>query len=613
MTRYFSTFLLAVVSCFAGAQNKNWTPEQKVARAYMKRSYILAYTNPDSALYYSTKAYDYSRKQNLKEHQAIALRQITRLNVLKGNVDVAMEKVNKAIRLYAELGDSIGVAYCYNLKALAYEKLNEPRQHLKHLLDALRILKKFGSNDINSTLLNLSLVYTNLREFEKALGVLDEASMRIDRNTDESFFLYVNYGHIYLLDGKYDLAHEYLDSALVVSRKFEMYDSEITALTFLGRKHHLTGNFVLAEKNYVEAIQKSRMHKLPVEESDALKGVLELYEQKGKYKEALEANQRVKEISDSLFNIEKIKSIKDIETRLKVEEKEKLITKQKLRLKNNILEQEKSRTRLVTVIAGSIVLLLALIFTVVVYTRSRQSNKIILSQKREVEIQKESVDRLNVLNQKIFSVIAHDFKGPLVTLQALTDLVSTESLDKKDFDAYTEDVKNQIRQSTQILDNLLNWARMELEIKQQQEIVSKPHTIANEIIKELGVSTAKKAITVDNRIFEETTTGMPPDIVRIVFRNLLSNAVKYSHPNSMVEVGVSGKNHFYVKDEGVGIDEKKVNELFTGISKSNLGTFHETGFGLGLYITCELINKFDGKIWVEKNRPSGTIINFIMH
>ena len=55
-----------------------------------------------------------------------------------------------------------------------------------------------------------------------------------------------------------------------------------------------------------------------------------------------------------------------------------------------------------------------------------------------------------------------------------------------------------------------------------------------------------------------------------------------------------------------------MNELFNGTVQSKLGTFNETGFGLGLHITHELVTKFNGKIEVEKNQPSGTVFKFAL-
>ena len=76
-------------------------------------------------------------------------------------------------------------------------------------------------------------------------------------------------------------------------------------------------------------------------------------------------------------------------------------------------------------------------------------------------------------------------------------------------------------------------------------------------------------------------------------------------------MGLNDKVTLFVKDFGAGMNEKTINHLFNGTVQSKLGTFNETGFGLGLYITHELINKFNGSIWIEKNNPTGTIFKFV--
>jgi sensor histidine kinase regulating citrate/malate metabolism len=49
-----------------------------------------------------------------------------------------------------------------------------------------------------------------------------------------------------------------------------------------------------------------------------------------------------------------------------------------------------------------------------------------------------------------------------------------------------------------------------------------------------------------------------------------------------------------------------------GTVQSKLGTFNKSGFDLGHYITHELINKFQRKIWAENNNPSGTAFKFVL-
>ncbi|HOZ87412.1 MAG TPA: HAMP domain-containing sensor histidine kinase, partial [Bacteroidia bacterium] len=313
---------------------------------------------------------------------------------------------------------------------------------------------------------------------------------------------------------------------------------------------------------------------------------------------------RLKAISDSLFNIEKIKNINTIETKLKVSEKEKTIALQRLDMQKNAADQEKSRKRIVMLVAGSSLLLLVLFFILYVFIKTKR-------QKKEVELQKNRAERLNILNQKIFAVIAHDFKSPMIALNMLMDLLDKENISKEDLSSYSADVRNQVIQSGQILDNLLNWAKTELKLSYDTNLKASPFLIAEEIIKELTFMSSRKNIRIINHIPPAIALKVPPDILRIILRNLLSNAVKFSYSDNAITTGYNN-NIIFVADQGQGVQEKTLNELFSGTVQSKLGTFNETGFGLGLYITHELINKFQGKIWVENNNPSGTVFKFVL-
>jgi signal transduction histidine kinase len=356
----------------------------------------------------------------------------------------------------------------------------------------------------------------------------------------------------------------------------------------------------------------AKLHHLPMEESDALKGLIKCCDATGSYKNAFQSQIRLNFISDSLFNIEKINSINAIETKLGVSEKEKTIFQQNLKIEKDALEKERSSKKLLMLIGGSLVLSGGLILALFFYNKTKKANVLISMQKREVEIQKEQVDRLNILNQKIFSVISHDFKGPLITLQALIDLLDHEDISREEFSHYIGDVKNQIGQSNQIIENLLNWARTELNLSHNKTLFSRPYTIVEEIKKELNFIASKKTIRINNTISENVMLQVPEDILKIVARNLISNALKFSYENNDIDIGFDEQKNFYVKDYGVGLNSDQLNELFTGKGRSNLGTFNETGFGLGLYITFELINKFSGKIWVEKNEPKGSVFIFAL-
>ncbi|HZD35415.1 MAG TPA: sensor histidine kinase [Nitrososphaeraceae archaeon] len=109
-----------------------------------------------------------------------------------------------------------------------------------------------------------------------------------------------------------------------------------------------------------------------------------------------------------------------------------------------------------------------------------------------------------------------------------------------------------------------------------------------------------------NLIFEHEADGAiyvnaDRDKIIQVVSNLLSNAIKFTRDGTIyVRVGINPQNKkelvINVKDTGVGIDPNVLPELFTKYSSKSIG-----GIGLGLYISKNIVEAHDGRIWVENN------------
>jgi PAS domain S-box-containing protein len=101
-----------------------------------------------------------------------------------------------------------------------------------------------------------------------------------------------------------------------------------------------------------------------------------------------------------------------------------------------------------------------------------------------------------------------------------------------------------------------------------------------------------------------------PDKVRQVLTNLVDNAVKYSPDGGRVavEVGVTDRNvRFSVRDEGLGVppgEHRRIFEKFYRLDPDL--TRGVGGTGLGLYISRELLERMDGRIWVESSGEGGS-------
>ncbi|WP_290795086.1 sensor histidine kinase [Flavihumibacter sp. UBA7668] len=102
--------------------------------------------------------------------------------------------------------------------------------------------------------------------------------------------------------------------------------------------------------------------------------------------------------------------------------------------------------------------------------------------------------------------------------------------------------------------------------------------------------------------------------LKLVFQNLISNALKYQHPgiDPVIEITASEDTGFWqfsVSDNGIGIPTEHREEVFHLFKR--LQTKHEyTGSGMGLATCKRIVEQHGGKIWIDDNGSTGTILTF---
>ncbi|MBD3582848.1 sensor histidine kinase [Flavobacterium selenitireducens] len=280
-----------------------------------------------------------------------------------------------------------------------------------------------------------------------------------------------------------------------------------------------------------------------------------------------------------------------------------LVSKQESELSKIEAKAQESRSNLLSWIV--VVSALLLILSVLTVHRLKQKNRVISRQKNEV-------DRLNLLNRKIFSVVSHDFKGPLHNLQGIIALVEDGHLDAETFKDVATAIGKQTSQANLVLENLLNWAKSEFGNRTGEEAESaSPLLVSDEIIGQLKTVAAEKKLLIENHIPDTLNLNIQPDKLRIVYRNLVNNAIKYSFDNGRVTLGYDPvKDCLFVRDEGVGIQSDTLEKLFANSVASGKGTNLESGYGIGLQITAELIRQAGGKIAARNNPERGAAVYF---
>ena len=233
------------------------------------------------------------------------------------------------------------------------------------------------------------------------------------------------------------------------------------------------------------------------------------------------------------------------------------------------------------------------------------------------ELDNVKLKELNESKVKFFSIISHDLKGPLGSLQQIGEILSSgDEMKEEDKKIFTDIVYKKSKQSYALVDNLLKWAGANSgKIIYNPELINLKKIVDNNISL-LETSNYYKKITIKNHLSENTTVFADKNMTDTIVRNLISNALKFTHNLGVIDILEKEETKkskklftFMVKDNGVGMDKKTLSSIFKPDSiTSFLGTNKETGSGLGLKLCEEFVLLNKGNIVVESEEKKGTCV-----
>lgn len=231
---------------------------------------------------------------------------------------------------------------------------------------------------------------------------------------------------------------------------------------------------------------------------------------------------------------------------------------------------------------------------------------------KELKENESKLKAINTTKDKLFSIIAHDLRGPVGTSADLLE-VMIENFNNFSGDEQLkmlEILKNSANSTYDLLETLLNWS-----VVQTGDLIFKPEqfnlTASIEAIVNYMVPTAySKNITLLYDSTDQIYTYADQNMINTVFRNLIGNAIKYTYRGGHVEIKTirhEDRTEVHVTDNGVGMDEETRKNLFILNKKnSKYGTENEKGTGLGLILCKEFIERHGGSIRVESEPGKGS-------
>lgn len=244
-----------------------------------------------------------------------------------------------------------------------------------------------------------------------------------------------------------------------------------------------------------------------------------------------------------------------------------------------------------------------------------------ITERKEAERkQKELLSELSAKNRELNSfvfTVSHDLRAPLVTIGGFINMLYKKfgNVMDKDGKKYLTRISEGVKKMESLINDLLNLSRIGLLTPKKTKV-------------SFGVLVADSLSAMRSQIEARGIDVKVPEVLPYIFGvkkrlgqvvdNLMDNAIKYigeDNPSPCIKVGVNedkGKQIFFVKDNGIGIEKKYHNKIF-GIFQRVPYVNKVEGTGVGLSIVKRIVELHGGQVWVESERGKGSTFFFTIN
>lgn len=520
----------------------------------------------DNATKLFIEVYNLDKQSGNKNKQSSSLNSIGRVYVDWGKYDAGLKYYFQSLALLDTVKEMSSYAIRCNNIGMVYQLKHDHRNAIIWIGKALNIELKEGIKPkLAIRYFNLANSYSALKKFEKAQNYYNESekiftNLGMDKELSK---VYAGIGQLMIQKGKRNIAYEYLKKSL----------------------------------------DKARISGTLPEKLNIYKLMHDYFKSGNQYHEALNYFELYINAKDSIFNLNASKQVDELEIQYQTAQKELEINR--LESENKIKQKElkfRKRERNIATLG----FILICIFSVVLYRLFRLVKK----QKAVLADQNTQLDKLNNIQNQIFSIISHDFRSLTASYKSSAKIIEhylQKGQPEKLIPIAGEISKNSNTLSS-MLENLLQWALIRKKGIEPDKKLMNLNIEIQEIIDILNDTIKSKNNKIKTNIKAEYVYA-DPQSVRIILINLLSNANKFTDNGEITVESDSKENMTVLRiiDTGTGMTNETLNKLFDfGKEKIKKGTAGEKGTGLGLMLVKEHVESNNGIIEVASELGKGS-------
>ena len=548
------------------------------------------------------------------------------IEIKRGNYNRGLQFSLAAIKELEKRNLISDLNLAYRNLAKAYYNTNLFEKAMEFYLKALGVQMKLNdSKGINESHSKLAELYSNKKEHRKAIEYYEKVLKSSESNNDSiRGYVFSKLGGEYLMFNDYDKATKYLIQGYNINTRTKNKAGLLLTLNNLGDLNLKQGRLNIAEKQLLDAGEIAKSLNNKIELLRHYKSMKSLDSTRQRFDRAFVWQREYYELNTSLKKT-KIKSVTSTEKPIDIElnansgsQPEVNVSTDKVTLADNVEMNkalDKYKIILYALLAALIVVSALLVFTYLKRNSSIKDLQELEEKNVKIELQNEAfseqtkhLENVNNVKDKLFSIVSHDLKDSLSSINGFIDLLKDGSLTREEFDDLIPELSENANNASLLLFNLLNWSKSQMQSLEPKPSLFDIQEVFESKVKLVDQRMESKGITLVDHTLRDFSYA-DRSMFEIVIQNLLANALKFCKNGDTITVSnyiSNGSCIVSIADTGIGVSKENLSKLFKNNSFTTMGTNNEKGTGLGLSICKELVELNHGKIWVESTQGIGS-------
>jgi signal transduction histidine kinase len=554
-----------------------------------------------------------SEKLNQPIEKGKALNNLAWIKYRKGDFTAAYDYSTKALKWNDSIQHLPELAASYRCMASVYNSQGNTQKSLEFFLKDLALHTQLNDQkSIGRVLNNLSFTFFRGKQIDSALIYTNRALAYNLKLKDDYLiaFAYRNAGDLAEYRKLNDSAKYYYGLTVQKAIKTNSIQLQLTALYRIGRILNQEKKYSASIPFLENALNLGLMVGAKSETSLIYSLLATAFEGIGNYKEAYKVQKNFSLINDSLYQERSRSKLAEMQAKFEAEKKESEINQLK-KEKAQQIENNQKKTILNFSLLVTVLVVIVLLILIGRKNKFKTATNIIL------EAQKKELEETLLLKDKVFSIVSHDLRSPISSLNAVLPMLDPDSLDHETYHQLKVDLTKQVQNLNYVLDNLLIWSRSRMKGVTTTDVKAfnlyKQANISVELLKSFA---EQKKINVTNQITSNLTYQADPQHLDIIIRNILLNAIKFTNEHGLIRLYSTIKDNqisLHISDTGIGMNPEQINRLFQLKTHfTTPGTQKEKGTGLGLLICAEYAAANNWQIKVDSEIGKGTVFSLIL-